>query len=195
MAKRTKKEEIEVFDVKDENELEDEMNDFLKEMGVEAGWNNEFDDGLDIPSDFSQIHISEMFEEDLYGGKPHLTDIQVRTFEDKETGEEVENISSTLVIINEKDAEAYVIPINLKSADDTQVHVHSASKLYALVMGLMEQKQKGISKAYNELTKVSITSLQRMMDKIADLEFEVRTVTGNITYNTFRVTSVTYEEE
>ena len=173
--------------------LVDEMADFMSEMGVEAGWNEDFDDGLDIPSDYSQMNIAEMFDEDIYGGKPHLSDIQVRTFEDKETGEEVENISCSLVVMNDDDAEAYIIPINLKSEDDIQTHVHSASKLYALVMGMMECKQKGVSRAYNELTKVSISSLQSMIEKIADFEFEVRTVTGNITYNTFRVTDVKYE--
>ena len=195
MAKRTKKEEeVEVFNVKNEEEEQTEMADFMAEMGVEAGWNEDFDDGLGIPSDFSQINLSEMFEDDIYGGKPHLTDIQVRTFEDKETGEEVENISCSLVVTNESDAEAYVIPINIKKDADIQTHVHSASKLYALVMGLMEQKQKGISKSYNELTKVSLSSLQKMIEGIEDFEFEVRTVTGKITYNTFRVTDVTYEK-
>lgn len=194
MAKRTKEEtEIEVYDVKDEEELKLEMEDFMAEMGVEAGWNEEFDDGLDIPSDFSQISIAEMFDEDKYAGKPHLTDIQVRKFNDKETGEEIENISVTLVMLDEKEGEAYTIPINLKSDDDIQTHVHNASKLYALVMGLMEQKQKGISRAYNELTKVSLTSVRKMLEKIEELEFEVITKTGNITYNTFKITDVAYE--
>lgn len=194
MAKRTKEEtEIEVYDVKDEKELQAEMEDFMAEMGVEAGWNDDFDDGLGIPNDYSQIAISEMFDEDVYSGKPSLTDVQVRTFEDKETGEEIENISCTLVIMDDNEAEAYTIPINLKSDDDIQTHVHNASKLYALVMGLMEQKQKGISKAYNELTKVSLTSVQNMLEKISELEFEVVTKTGNITYNTFRITNVEYE--
>ena len=194
MAKKeTKTDESYVEVVKDNETLANEMEDFMAEMGVEAGWNDDFDDGLGIPSDYSQIGISEMFDEDVYSGKPHLTDIQVRTFEDKETGEEVKNISSTLVIIDDKEGEAYTIPINLKSEDDVQTHVHSASKLYALVMGLMELKQKGISNSYNELTKVSISSLQNMIEKIEDFEFEVRTITGKITYNTFRVTDVTYE--
>ena len=193
MAKRTKTEEIEVYDVKDEDELKAEMEDFMAEMGVEAGWNDDFDDGLNIPSDYSQLSISEMFDEDVYSGKPYLTDIQVRTFEDKETGEEIENISSTLVVRDDNEAEAYTIPINLKSDDDIQTHVHNASKLYALVMGLMECKQKGISRAYNELTKVSITSVQNMLEKIEELEFEVVTKTGNITYNTFKITDVKYE--
>ena len=195
MAKRVKSnDEVEVFDVKDESEVQSEMEDFMAEMGVEAGWNDDFDDGLGIPADYSQIGISEMFDEDIYGGKPFLSDIQVRTFEDKDTGEEVENISCTLVVTDDDEAEAYTIPINLKKADDVQTHVHSASKLYALVMGLMELKQKGISKAYNELTKVSISSLQRMIDSIEYFEFEVKTITGKITYNTFRVKEVKYEE-
>lgn len=195
MAKRTKntEEEVIVEVVKDEEELADEMDDFMSELGVEAGWNEDFDDGLDVPNDYNTLTIAEMFDEDVYSGRPHLTDIQVRRFEDKETGEEVENISTNLVLVDDDEAEAYIIPINLKVDDDIQTHVHNASKLYALVMGLMEQKQKGISKAYNELTKVSLSSVQKMLEKIEEMEFEVVTKTGNITYNTFRIKNVTYE--
>ena len=195
MAKRTKntEEEVIVEVVKDEEELADEMDDFMSELGVEAGWNEDFDDGLDVPNDYNTLTIAEMFDEDVYSDRPHLTDIQVRRFEDKETGEEVENISTNLVLVDDDEAEAYIIPINLKVDDDIQTHVHNASKLYALVMGLMEQKQKGISKAYNELTKVSLSSVQKMLEKIEEMEFEVVTKTGNITYNTFRIKNVTYE--
>lgn len=194
MAKKTKtNDEVVAEVVKDDSEVQSEMEDFMAEMGVEAGWNDDFDDGLDIPSDYSEINLSEMFEEDVYSGNPHLSDVSVRKWTDKETGEEQENISCSLVIVDDDEAEAYIIPINLKSEDDIQTHVHNASKLYALVMGLMEQKQKGISKAYNELTKVSLTALGKMLEKISELEFEVITKTGNITYNTFKITGVKYE--
>ena len=88
MAKKTKtNDEVVAEVVKDDSEVQSEMEDFMAEMGVEAGWNDDFDDGLDIPSDYSEINLSEMFEEDVYSGNPHLSDVSVRKWTDKETGE------------------------------------------------------------------------------------------------------------
>lgn len=190
MARKEKTEDIEVFDVKDENELEDEMNDFLKEMGVEADWNEELDDGLNIPQDYNRIELKNMEDEEEFEGNPHLSPIKVNKFTDKETGEEKVNYTISLVLIDDMTCEAYIYPIGIKSEDVVQKNVHSASKLYALVRGLMECKQKGVSQQFNELPKVNLDSLTNMIGKYESMTVECKKIYGDFTWNSFRIKSV-----
>ena len=190
MARKEKKEEIEVFDVKDENELEDEMNDFLKEMGVEADWNEELDDGLEIPQDYNRIELKNMEDEEEFEGKPHLSPIKTNKYTNKETGEEQITHSISLVLIDDGACEAYIYPITLKTDNPVQTNVHSASKLYSLVMGLMEQKQKGVSQQFNELPKVNLDSLTKMVSKYESMTVECKKIYGDFNWNNFRITDV-----
>ena len=190
MARKEKTEEVEIFDVKDEKELQDEMNDFLKEMGVEANWNEEDDDGLNIPADFNRIELKNMEDGEVFEGKPHLSGIRTFTFTDRETGEEKINNTISLVLLDADAEEAYIYPINLKTDDLVQTDIKSASKLYSLVMGLMECKQKGVSQSYNELPKVNLESLGKMIEKYELMEVECKRIYGNFDWNNFRITDV-----
>lgn len=189
MARREKKEEeIEVFDVKDENELEDEMMAFMEEMGVEADWNEELDDGLEIPSGYNRIELKNMEDEEEFEGKPHLSPINTTKYTDKETGEEKINHSVSLVLIDDMSQEAYVFPIGIKTDKEQQKNVHNASKLYSLVMGLMELKQKGVSQEFNQLPKVNLESLRKMISKYDSMTVECKTIYGDFNWNNFRIT-------
>lgn len=190
MARKVKTEEenIEVFDVKNEDELEKEMADFMAEMGVEADWNEDLDDGLGIPQGFQRIELKNMEDEEEFEGKPILSEIKTNKFTDKNTGEETINHTVSLVLIDEMSEEAYIYPIGIKTNEEIQVNVHNASKLYSLVMGLMELKQKGVSQHYNELPKVNLESLRKMISKFESMTVECKTVYGDFTWNNFRIT-------
>ena len=190
MARKEKTEEIEVFDVKDEKQLEDEMTAFMEEMGVTADWNDELDDGLDIPQDYNRIELKNMEDEEEFEGNPHLSPIKVNKFTDKETGEEKVNYTISLVLIDHGTCEAYIYPITLKNDNMVQKNVHSASKLYALVMGLMECKQKGVSQQFNELPKVNLESLTKMIAKYESMTVECKKIYGDFTWNSFRIRDV-----
>lgn len=190
MARKVKTEEenIEVYDVKNEDELEKEMADFMAEMGVEADWNEDLDDGLGIPQGFQRIELKNMEDEEEFEGKPMLSEIKTTKFTDKNTGEETINHTVSLVLIDEMSEEAYIYPIGIKTNEEIQVNVHNASKLYSLVMGLMELKQKGVSQHYNELPKVNLESLRKMISKFESMTVECKTVYGDFTWNNFRIT-------
>ena len=96
-----------------------------------------------------------------------------------------------LVTASEDDeAEAYIIPINLKSPDNYQKNVHQASKLYTLQMGLMELKSPGISEAYNHLDLVNLDVLRKKIEAMENMVFKVvEIVNGDFTYLSFRIQS------
>lgn len=189
MARKSKTETEDYVEVvKDEKELEDEMNDFLSEMGVEATWNEEEDDGLDIPTEFNRIELKNMEDEEEFEGKPSLSQIKVNTFKDKNTGEEKTTYTISLVLKDEMVEEAYIYPINLKDDEPIQTNIKSASKLYSLIMGLMECKQKGVSRHYNELPRVNLDSVREMIGKYESMTVMCKTIYGQeFNWNNFRI--------
>lgn len=189
MARKTKKEDTSYIEVvKDDEELEDEMNEFMAQMGVEATYNEELDDGLGIPDGYTRIELKNMEDEEEFEGTPMLSEIRTFTFTDRETGEEKINHSITLILRDDESQEAYIYPINLKTDNPVQRNIHGASKLYALIMGLMEVKQKGVSQAYNELPKVNLDMLRKTISKYETMTIECKTIYGDFNWNSFRIT-------
>ena len=90
----------------------------------------------------------------------------------------------------EDEKEAFIFPINLKSDKTMVKNVHSASGLYALAMGLMELKAKGIHQAYNQLNLVNIETLRKIVKQYATMEVKVvERQFGDNYYNSFRIVS------
>jgi hypothetical protein len=172
---------IDVTEQRDSGELFDQL-------GIEADFVEENTDGISIPNNYNLTKLSEAYDGDYLQGKPYLSDISEYTFEDKDTGEKKTNYSVRLVLIDEDDEEAYEVKINLKSPDIIQTNVHKASKLYALVVGLINMKSEGAFQNYNHLKKVNLENIQQVVNSIDDMTLKVEEIrTNNFSYNTFKV--------
>ena len=57
--------------------------------------------------------------------------------------------------------------------EDMQENISNLSKLYPLVVGLMELRVKGISDYYNTIKKVSLKSLQKQLKKYSEITVKV----------------------
>lgn len=158
----------------------------FEELGIEPDFVEEQDDGIVIPNNYRVTKLSETYDGDYLQGKPYLSDITEYEYEDKDTGEKGKNISVRLVLIDEDDEEAYEIKINLKSADVIQTNVHKSSKLYALVVGLINMKNDGAFQNYNHLKKVNLDYIRKAVNDIEDMTLKVVEVDNNkFSYNTF----------
>ncbi len=170
----------------------DEYDDILYEFGVEAEF-DQIDNGVDI-SGYEPTMLKEMFDGEIYVGRPVLSDIYKVEFE--RDGEKTINWKIDFMLFDETyddDPQVYIFPVNLKSADYDVENVHSTSGLYALTMDLMELKAKGISKAYNKLNLVKIKNLQKIVSKYSSMSVEVIEKKGVIDgeekyWNAFRIT-------
>lgn len=174
--------------VGEEKETES-FDDILEEFGAEASF-QEDDSGITLPTDYYKRELKTLPVDELFEGKPHLGNVETIKWTDKETGEENTNYQVKLFVIDDDEAEAYIIPINLKSPDNYQKNVHNASKLYTLQMGLMELKSPGISKAYNQLDLVNLDVLRKKIEAMENMVFKVvEIVNGDFTYLSFRIQS------
>lgn len=178
---------------------EEEFEDILDEFGITGSFEQN-DNGIDF-EDYMVTYLKEMYHDDICPGRPVLSDIYEVSFTNKNTGETTTQHKIDLVLFDdtyEDEKEAYVFPINLNSDNidfekNTVKDVHSASGLYALAMGLMELRAKGIHNAYNKLDLVNISLLQKQIKKYSNLTVKVveKKFTGNGQenyYNSFRIT-------
>lgn len=151
----------------------------LEEFGIKAGAKSN-DNGIDTTG-YTVTTLKEMFDGETYTGRPVLSDIYTVEFRNKTTGETRINHKIDLVLFDETyedEKEALIFPINLNSDNidfDKNIveNVSTASGLYALAMGLMELKAKGISKAYGDLEVVGIKLLQKQLAKYENLTVDV----------------------
>ncbi len=151
----------------------------LDDFGVEADY-VQIGNGLDL-EEYEHTYLRDMYDEDECTGKPILSEIYTTEFTDKNTGETTVNYKIDLVLKDdsyEDEKEAYIFPINLKEEnidfDKNFVQdVHNASGLYALAMGLMELKAKGISKAYNHLKIVGLDNIKRQLEDYDTMTVQV----------------------
>lgn len=163
-------------------EVTDEKVDYesvLEEFGVKAGTKSN-DNGVDTTG-YIVTTLKEMYDGETYNGRPVLTDIYTVEFKNKTTGETTINHKIDLILFDETyedEKEALIFPINLNSKNidfDKNIveNVSTASGIYALTMGLMELKAKGISKAYGDLEVVGIKKLQKQVAAYKELTVDV----------------------
>ena len=174
----------------EEVKAEEDFEDILKELGIEASYERN-GNGIDLVG-YEETYLRDMYPDDLYTGTPILSDIYCVEFEDKSTGETKINWKIDLVLKDDSypdEKEAYIFPINLKSDETMVKNVHHASGLYALVMGLMELKAKGIHLSYNKLDLVNIPRIQKIVASYNSLTIKVieREFKGGNPYNAFRI--------
>ena len=169
----------------------EEFEDVLAEFGIEASFEQN-DNGVDV-SGYTTTMLRDMYNEDICTGRPVLSEIYKTEFTDKNTGETTTNWKIDLILFDdtyEDEKEAFIFPINLKSDDPLVKNVHSASGLYALAMGLMELKAKGIHQAYNQLNLVNIDNLRKIVKQYTSMEVKVvEKQFGDNYYNSFRIVS------
>ena len=178
-----------IEEVKDVN-----YEDILDEMGIEAEY-EQVGNGVDL-SGYIVTKLRDMYGDEIYSGRPVLSDIYKVEFSNKQTGETTINWKIDLILFDDTysdEKEAYVFTVNLKSDSYDVENVHSSSGLYNLTMGLMELKAKGISKAYNKLKLVRIKNLQNIVKSYSNMTVQVkeqkmvRNGEENY-YNSFRIT-------
>lgn len=154
---------------------EEEYDDVLAELGIEAEYKPPTDNGLDL-SDYNPILLNEMYNGEVYTGKPVLSDVYVNEWTNKNTGETTVQNKIDLVLLDETyedDKEAYIFTINLPNDEDIQENISNLSKLYPLIVGLMELKAKGISDYYNTIKKVSLKALQKQISTYSEMTVKV----------------------
>lgn len=179
-------------------EVTDEEMDYesvLDEFGIEASY-EQIGNGVDM-SGYMQTALRDMYPEDIYTGKPVLSEIYEVEFKDKSTGETTVNTKIDLVLFDNTypdEKEAFIFPLNINVDNlDTEKHtvsnVHSSSGLYALAMGLMELKAKGISKSFNKLDVVGLNSLKKQVEAYKTLSIEIveREFSKGSSYNSFKI--------
>jgi len=160
----------------------------LEEFGVEADF-VEDSSGINIPANYWTRSLKQLPVEGVFAGKPQLGVPEKIEWEDKETGEKNINFQIKLVVTDDLNEEAYIIPINLKSMDVVHKDLYPSSKLYALQMGLMELKAPGIARTYNRLT-VNLDKLRNILDNMEELYFKVIMIdSGDFKYKSFRIIS------
>ncbi len=179
---------------------EEEFEDILSEFGIQGHY-EQTGNGLDLDG-YMQTTLREMYPNDECIGRPILSDIYTTEFKNKTTGETIVNHKIDLVLLDdtyEDEKEAYIFPINLNSDNidnDKKIvkNVHSASGLYALAMGLMELRAKGISRTMNVLDVVGINSLQKQVKNYSSLTIKIiekkmvdRKTKEEKYYNAFRI--------
>lgn len=175
-------EDFEISDVTEERDA----GSVFDEFGIEPDYVEEQNGGIEIPDDFKVTELKDTYDGDYLQGKPYLSDVIEYEYEDKKTGEKKKSTYCELVLIDSDEKEAYKIRINLKSTDNIQKSVHKSSKLYALVVGLINLKNKGAFKNYNHLKKVNLDNIKNIVSKIDDLTVKVKEVQGKeFPYNTF----------
>lgn len=180
-----------IEEVRDESEFED----ILKEMGVEASF-EQTGNGVDLTG-YVLTQLRDMYDEDECMGRPILSDIYTIEYTDKKTGETTTNFKLDFILLDDEYddvKEAYIFPLNLKEDNLDQEkglikNVHQASGLYALVMGLMELKAKGISHSYNKLDIVNINAVKKQLGTYKNLTVQVveKQMNGGNYYNSFRI--------
>ena len=179
---------------------EEDFADVLAEFGIEGHYERD-GNGLDLDG-YMITSLRDMYPNDECIGKPILSDVYTTEFKNKNTGETTVRHKIDLVLLDhtyEDEKEAYIFPINLNSENiDFEKHVvkkvHSASGLYALAMGLMELKAKGISRTMNYLDIVPIAALQKqcknysnMTVKVVEKKMVDRKTKEERYYNSFRI--------
>lgn len=175
-------EDFEISDVTNERDA----GSVFDEFGIEPEYVEEQTGGIEIPFDFNVTELKDAYDGEYLQGKPYLSDVIEYDYEDKDTGEKKKNTYCELVLIDSDEKEAYKIRINLKSDNNVQENVHKSSKLYALVVGLINLKNKGAFKNYNHLKKVNLDNIRNIVGEIDDLTVKVKEVqSNNFSYNTF----------
>lgn len=166
--------------VEEVKEDEFDYDSVLEEFGIEASYQNDNSNGLDMTG-YTQTTLRDMYNEDEYTGRPVISDIYTVEFKNKKTGETTINHKIDLVLFDdtyEDEKEALIFPCNLTTKnidfDNNVVNdVYSSSGLYALAMGLMELKAPKISKAFNHLDVVGIKSLQKQVKEYDTITVKV----------------------
>lgn len=183
--------------VRDDEDFEDVM----KELGLEGHF-EQVGNGIDLEG-YEITNLRDMYPDDIYTGRPVISDIYSVEFTNKNTGETVTNWKVDLVLLDdsyEDEKEAYIFTCNLKEENidfkkSIVKNVYNVSGLYALAMGMAELRMKGISKVYNHLDKVSIKQQQKVANHYSSMTVEVKekkmvdkkTKEENY-YNSFRIT-------
>lgn len=180
---------------------EDGYDDIMEELGLEGHY-EQIGNGLDM-DDYTVTVLRDMYDGEIYTGRPVISDIYTTEFTDKKTGETVTNYKIDLVLFDdtyEDEKEASVFTCNLKEENidfekNIVKNVYNSSGLYALAMGLAELKAKGISKAFNHLDVVGITKLQKDVKNYSALSVTVverkmvdRKTKEENYYNAFKIT-------
>lgn len=162
----------------------------FEELGIVPDVVEEQNDGVDIPSHFNITDLSDAYDGDYLSGKPFLSDIKEYEFEDRDTGEQKKLTQCVFTLVDYDDEEAYRIRINLKDNNIVQENVHKSSKLYALVVGLINIKNKGAFDNYNHIKRVDLSKIQLAVSEIEDMVIKVVEMQSkNFKYNSFVVVS------
>lgn len=158
----------------------------FEEFGVEPDYVEDNNGGIEIPAHWKVTQLSEAYDGEYLSGKPVLSEIIVDEYEDKDTGEKNKSIYATLVLLDYDSEESYKVRINLKSSEAEQTNVHKSSKLYALVVGLINLRNEGAFQNYNHLKKVNLDNIRNIVGEIDDLTIKVKEIQSkDFTFNTF----------
>lgn len=170
------------------------LDDILLDMGVELGEEIESDNFLNIPEDYDKISLNNMEDEEEWEGKPFLSEIETRTWTNKDTDEEETLYQVTLFLMDDDAREAYLYPIKIKTDTVIQEDIHPSSKLHSLITGLCELEAPGIStQLKNRKTKCNLDFLKKKVESYKSMSIRCKTEYGNIIWNNFVITEAEKE--
>ena len=173
--------------VQNEEDKEANYNDVMAKFGVKGSF-EEDESGITLPTDYWSRNLKSLPDDEVFEGKPYLGNIEKIEWNDKETGKKEVAYQIKLIVVDDDEKEAYILPINIKSKEKVQKDVHHSSGLFNLVMGLMELEAPDIRKAVNKLDFVDIKQVQKQISEIENLMFKVVMIDNDgFTYKSFRI--------
>ena len=179
--------------------VDEQMNldDILLGMGVEVEGEIEDDNFLNIPEDYDIINLNDMEDEEEFEGKPFLSEMETRTWTNKETDEEETMYRVTLVLMDDDAREAYLYPINFDTDSVIREKVHPNSKLHSLISGLAELEFTGAAESLkNKETRCNLDLLREKVDLYKIMTIKCKTIYGKeFNWNDFCIMDAEKKEE
>ena len=166
------------------------LDNFFNKVEAEEVEIEEFED--EYP-DYDKLYINDFGDGDTFKGYPEMSEIYVKTFEDKFTGREIRQNNIKLKIINHDDREIFEANLKLKSMNDVQ-DIWKKSKLGTIIWSIAEVNGtpiKGnklpnfnIKEFADEINKMEEINIQIVSDEFENKEGEI------IEYNLVKVTEI-----
>lgn len=136
---------------------------------------------------YTRIALNELEDGDEYEGKPLLLPVEEMHFDD----EDKPTYRARLLLIDDEAEEYLQINLNLKSKEEVQTNVHSASSLYALIGGIQNLTNPQWTTLFNRIKRVDLEEWRTYIDSKESMNVRIVEKNGsNFTYNSFRITSL-----
>ena len=136
---------------------------------------------------YTRINLNELEDGDEYEGKPLLLPVESVQFDEEESPK----YRARLLLIDDSAEEYLQINLNLKQNGETQVNVHNASSLYALIGGIQNLSNPQWTTLFNRIKRVNLEEWRTYIDSKENMSVTIVEKQGsNFSYNSFRITKL-----